>query len=61
MAVELIPTSYKNSIAKWCYVKIKKMIIERSKMYSMADFKVNCENLSKNEIVNKIKDIYEKN
>ena len=30
-------------------------------MYSMADFKVNCENLSKNEIVNKIKDIYEKN
>ena len=30
-------------------------------MYSMANFKVNCENLSKNEIVNKIKDIYEKN
>ena len=25
MAIELIPTSYKNSIAKWCYVKIKKM------------------------------------
>ena len=25
MAVQLIPTSYKNSIAKWCYVKIKKM------------------------------------
>ena len=37
------------------------MIIDRSKMYSMADFKVNCENLSKNEVVNKIKDIYEKN
>ena len=37
------------------------MIIDRSKMYSMANFKVNCENLSKNEIVNKIKNIYEKN
>ena len=41
--------------------EIKKMIMDRSKMYSMANFKVNCENLSKNEIVNKIKDIYEKN
>ena len=27
----------------------------------MANFRVNCENLSKNKIVNKIKDIYEKN
>ena len=41
--------------------EIKKMIMDRSKMYSMANFKVNCENLSKNEIVNKIKNIYEKN
>ena len=41
--------------------EIKKMIIDRSKIYSMADFKLNCENLSKNEIVNKIKEIYEKN
>jgi len=41
--------------------EIKRMIIDRSKIYSMANFKVNCENLSKNEIVNKIKDIYEKN
>ena len=41
--------------------EIKKMIIDRSKIYSMADFKLNCEKLSKNEIVNKIKEIYEKN
>ena len=34
------------------------MIIDRSKMYSMANFKVNCENLSKNEIVNKIEMLY---
>ena len=41
--------------------EIKKMIMDRSKIYSMANFRINCENLSKNEIVNKIKDIYEKN
>ena len=41
--------------------EIKKMIIDRSKIYSMANYKINCENLSKNEIVNKIKNIYEKN
>ncbi len=41
--------------------EIKKMIMDRSKLYSMANFRVNCENLSKNKIVNKIKDIYEKN
>ena len=50
------PIAFNSSINE-----IKKMIMDRSKMYSMADFKVNCENLSKNEIVNKIKDIYEKN
>ena len=50
------PIAFNSSINE-----IKKMIIDRSKMYSMANFKVNCENLSKNEIVNKIKDIYEKN
>ncbi len=41
--------------------EIKKMIMDRSKIYSMANYRINCENLSKNEIVNKIKDIYEKN
>ena len=41
--------------------QIKKLIYERSKMYSKANFKINCEKFSKNEIVKKIKDIYEKN
>ena len=39
---------------------LKKMIVERSKIYSDANFKINCESLSKNMIVNKIKDLYEK-
>ena len=41
--------------------ELKKLIIERSKIYSEANFKINCENLSKNQIVNEIKEIYEKN
>ena len=40
---------------------LKKLIIERSKIYSEANFKINCESLSKNMIVNKIIDLYEKN
>ena len=39
---------------------LKKMIVERSKIYSDANFKINCESLSKNMIVNKIIDLYEK-
>ena len=39
--------------------KINKMIIERSKKYSLANYKIDCENLSKNEIVMKIKNFYE--
>ena len=39
--------------------KINKMIIERSKKYSLANYKIDCENLSKNEITMKIKDLYE--
>ena len=37
------------------------MIKERSKIYSKALYKINCNNLNKAEIVNKIKDIYETN
>ena len=40
---------------------LKKLIVERSKIYSEANFKINCESLSKNMIVNKIIDLYEKN
>tara|TARA_B100001123_G_C15008219_1_gene906439 strand:- start:373 stop:885 length:513 start_codon:yes stop_codon:yes gene_type:complete len=39
--------------------QINKMIYERSKKYSLANYKINCENLSKNEIITKIKDLYE--
>ena len=41
--------------------EIKKLIFERSKIYSIANYKINCEKFSKNEIVKKILDIYEKN
>ena len=40
---------------------LKKIIIERSKIYSEANFKINCESLNKNMIVNQIKSLYEKN
>ena len=41
--------------------ELKKIIIERSKIYSEANFKINCESLDKNMIVNQIKSLYEKN
>ncbi len=41
--------------------EIKKLISDRSKIYSMANYKINCEKFFKNEIVKKILDIYEKN
>jgi len=39
---------------------INKLIINRKKIYRKAKFKINCENLSKNEIVNNIIDLYER-
>jgi len=40
---------------------LRKIISERSRIYSEAKFKINCESFSKNMIVNKIIDLYEKN
>ena len=40
---------------------LKKLISDRSKIYSKAKFKINCENLTKNMIVKQIIDLYEKN
>ena len=40
---------------------LKRIINERSKIYSEANFKINCESLTKNMIVNQIKNLYEKN
>ena len=40
---------------------LKKLIIDRSKIYSKAKFRINCETLTKNMIVNQIVDLYERN
>ena len=40
---------------------LKKIINERSSIYSEADFKINCETLTKNMIVKNVIEIYEKN
>ncbi len=40
---------------------LKKLINDRSRIYSKAKFKINCENLTKNMIVKQIIDLYEKN
>ena len=42
-------------------IELKNMIKERSKIYSKALYKINCNKLSKSEIVNKIINIYETN
>ena len=42
-------------------IDLKNMIKERSKIYSKALYKINCNKLSKTEIVNKIINIYETN
>ena len=40
--------------------QIEELIKDRSKIYSLADYKLDCENLSKNDITKKIKNLYEK-
>ncbi len=40
---------------------LKKMMNERSKIYKEANFKINCETLTKNMIVKNIIELYEKN
>ena len=39
--------------------ELKNLILSRSKIYSKAEYKIDCENLNKIEIVKKIKQIYE--
>ena len=41
--------------------ELTNLIKKRSRIYSKAKFKINCNNLTKNQIVNKIMNIYEKN
>ena len=40
---------------------INRLFVKRKKIYEKAHFKINCENLSKNEIINKIINLYEGN
>tara|TARA_A100000164_G_scaffold376860_1_gene414786 strand:- start:155 stop:667 length:513 start_codon:yes stop_codon:yes gene_type:complete len=42
-------------------VKFEELMNKRSKIYSKADFKINCSKLSKNEIITKIIELYENN
>ena len=39
---------------------IKKLFTERKDVYELADYKINCDRLTKNDIINKIISIYEK-
>ena len=40
--------------------EIKKLIFERSKIYNLSDYKINCDKLNINQIINKIIKIYDK-
>ena len=42
-------------------IEINELILNRSKIYSKANFKIDCNNQTKNEIVKKIVDLYENN
>ena len=54
-------TSKRPLVFKATDQEIKKLIIKRSKIYSKAKIKINCNKLSKTEIVKKIIKIYETN
>ena len=41
--------------------ELNKLMSDRAKIYSRADYKINCDNLSKGEITSKILKIYETN
>ncbi len=41
--------------------ELKELILKRSKIYSKANFKINCHEQSKDQIVKKILDLYENN
>ena len=40
--------------------KLKELYLERSKIYQLANYKIECNNLSKNDIANKIIELYDK-
>ncbi len=60
--IDRINNSKKRPVAfKASRNKLMELIKKRSKIYSKALYKINCENLSKQEIANKILEIYETN
>ena len=66
LSTKIIISRIQNSSKRPMVVKLtkdelKNLIKKRSNIYSKAMYKVNCDGLTKNEIVNKIIDIYETN
>ena len=60
--VKRIKDSKKRPLAfKSTYQEIRQLIKKRDKIYTKAQFKINCDNLTKTEIVKKIIKIYELN
>ena len=58
--IKRIKNSKKRPLAiKLSISEIKKLIIERSKIYNTSKYKINCDNYDKNQIVEKIIKIYE--
>ena len=62
MLIKRIKNSAKRPLAyNISDIDLKNMIKERSKIYSKALYKIDCNNLNKTEIINKIINIYETN
>ena len=60
--IKRIKKSKKRPVAFYSSKKnLEKLINDRSKIYSEANFKINCENLKKSMITKQIIEIYEKN
>tara|TARA_B100001059_G_scaffold226168_1_gene254225 strand:- start:330 stop:842 length:513 start_codon:yes stop_codon:yes gene_type:complete len=60
--IKRIKNSVKRPVAFYASIdELKNMIKDRSKYYSKALFEIDCDNLTKREIVDKILDVYENN
>ena len=58
--IKRINKSKKRPLAvKFNSIELKKLITERSKIYSLSDYKINCDKLDKNQIIKKIIKFYE--
>ena len=58
--IKRIKNSYKRPLAiKLNSFKLKKLILQRSTIYNLSDYKINCDRLNKDQIIKKIIKIYE--